>query len=233
MKTTIYTIYKTTFPNNKVYIGMTSKSLDQRRSSHYSLRNISNTLIARAIKKYFGQENWEVLYQTKCNIDILEKEKYFIKLYNSKNPDFGYNLTEGGDGVRGFKHSEEANKANSERKKEYYKNNPEHLEKQINTLRSYYEKNPQARKENAQRQFQSLEYRKEFGKKLKDSYTKKGFNGGKPKIKIKLVKDNIEIIFNSQNEAARYLGVTENAVRQATKSPLRTVKKHRAFRVEV
>ena len=39
---------------------------------------------------------------------MLEKEKYYISKYKTNNSEFGYNLTEGGDGIVGFKFSEEA-----------------------------------------------------------------------------------------------------------------------------
>ena len=35
-------------------------------------------------------------------------EKYLIAYFNTTNPEFGYNVTKGGEGVSGFKHSEES-----------------------------------------------------------------------------------------------------------------------------
>jgi hypothetical protein len=38
---------------------------------------------------------------------LKEKEKYWIKFYNSMDQNVGYNLTAGGDGTFGKKHSDE------------------------------------------------------------------------------------------------------------------------------
>ena len=39
--------------------------------------------------------------------ELKEKEKYYIKFFNSRDRKIGYNLTDGGDGTFGRKHSEE------------------------------------------------------------------------------------------------------------------------------
>ena len=38
------------------------------------------------------------------------RERYFIKKYRSFERKYGYNLTEGGEGSPGYKHTEEAKK---------------------------------------------------------------------------------------------------------------------------
>ena len=48
-------------------------------------------------------------------LDILEK--YYIRKYNSRNEEFGYNLAEGGRTNRGYHHSEEYKKALSLKEK--------------------------------------------------------------------------------------------------------------------
>lgn len=60
-----------------------------------------NMPILRAIKKYKA-ENFkiEILYRGIDNKDICEKEKKYIKTLNSNNPLIGYNLLEGGEGVK-------------------------------------------------------------------------------------------------------------------------------------
>src|SRR5690606_35167634 len=58
---------------------------------------------------------WEIICECNTNDELCEKEIYFIKLYNSiKN---GYNTTSGGEGVSGFKHSEETKRKVSESRK--------------------------------------------------------------------------------------------------------------------
>lgn len=94
-------IYKVTnIINNKVYIGQTVKSLSQRKSEHKHrfLYENSHNKFYNAIRKY-GWDNfiWEVLEESEnWSYETLdEKEKYYIKLYDSINT--GYNILEGGN----------------------------------------------------------------------------------------------------------------------------------------
>ena len=94
-------IYKVTNKqNNKVYIGQTVKSLNQRRSEHKHrfLYENSHNKFYNALKKY-GWKNfsWEILEESNnWTYETLdEKEKYYIKLYDSINN--GYNILEGGN----------------------------------------------------------------------------------------------------------------------------------------
>jgi group I intron endonuclease len=89
------------------YVGQTTRTLKQRKSSHLSSSKKGSTYyLHRAIRKY-GSENfkWEVIYNATSEEELNEKETYFIKEYNTNSQD-GYNLTEGGRGIRGWKHSE-------------------------------------------------------------------------------------------------------------------------------
>lgn len=104
-------IYKITNKiNNKVYIGQ-AINLRKRIKNHignYKL-NKKNKHFYSSIQKY-AIENFEleILVQgnfTKQELDELEID--FIRLFNSTNQKFGYNLTIGGEGTRGLKHSEE------------------------------------------------------------------------------------------------------------------------------
>lgn len=96
----MYYIYKiTNIQNNKVYVGKTINSIEDRLQRHFndalSLR--LDTHLARAIRKYgkdkFIIESIDTAYTT---IDLNKKEIYWIKYYNSYNN--GYNETQGGDG---------------------------------------------------------------------------------------------------------------------------------------
>ena len=93
-------IYKATnIINNKVYIGQTIHTLNHRKRQHErSYSYGKNYLFPRAINKY-GKENfkWEVIYVAKDIDELNEKENYYIKLYDSTNPNKGYNLKSGGE----------------------------------------------------------------------------------------------------------------------------------------
>ena len=95
-------IYKiTNILNGKVYIGATKRNLRIRKEEHlksYNNKNlrIYNFKIYKAMRK-FGIENFEFETIEICKNELLsEREKYYIKLYDSKNN--GYNEAIGGKG---------------------------------------------------------------------------------------------------------------------------------------
>lgn len=95
-------IYKiTNLVNNKIYIGQVyNKSIEDRFKRHCDGASSSSpSYLARAIHKY-GKENFKVELIEECYSipEINEREKYWIKYYNSTNSNIGYNLTIGGEG---------------------------------------------------------------------------------------------------------------------------------------
>ena len=94
-------IYMATI-NKKSYIGQTS-NFETRKRKH--LAATDNFYFHRAIRKSNKTVGWRIL-EKDIPIHLLdEKEKRWIAFYNTFEN--GYNLTKGGDGVRGYKHSEE------------------------------------------------------------------------------------------------------------------------------
>lgn len=83
--------------NGKKYVGLTKHGEDPnkrwRNGTHYE-----GTYFGRAINKY-GWDNFEhIILENNLTLEQAnQKEKYYIKLYNSNNRDFGYNSTSGGD----------------------------------------------------------------------------------------------------------------------------------------
>lgn len=101
----IYMVYKATFPNEKVYIGVTGQSLEARIQQHsWKHKNKIHQLMFRAITKY-GIDNikWTVEYSTDDKQTAIAKEKELIAKYNANSKDKGYNLTSGGDGCNDLK----------------------------------------------------------------------------------------------------------------------------------
>ena len=89
-------IYKTTnIVNNKIYIGKAENQKESYLGSGYILK--------KAIKKY-GKSNFEKEILEHCTSrDMLNnREIYWIKAFNSTNPDIGYNITSGGTGGNTF-----------------------------------------------------------------------------------------------------------------------------------
>lgn len=88
-------IYKITNPEGKVYIGCTSDL--ERRIKDYERGNIkTQPLILESWRKYgWGSHTFEILEYTK---DLILKEKYYIKKYDSYHK--GLNGNRGGNGVK-------------------------------------------------------------------------------------------------------------------------------------
>lgn len=83
--------------NGKKYIGKTVNSIEKRFEGHlYNSKN-GDTFLYKSIRKY-GKTNFIIEEVEKTPDDNLdEREKYYIKEYNTLIP-YGYNITEGGTG---------------------------------------------------------------------------------------------------------------------------------------
>ena len=89
-------IYKiTNIQNKKVFIGQTTRPIEQRFKRHINdaLNNILDTHFARAIRKY-GKENFiiEQIDDAQTQDELNKKEQYWIQYYNSVEN--GYNETD-------------------------------------------------------------------------------------------------------------------------------------------
>ena len=157
----MYCVYKHTCPRGKVYIGITKRKPQKRWKG--GLGYESNRYFFRAIQKY-GWDNFkhEILETNLTQAEASERERYFIKLYNSTNPDCGYNIEAGGlAGAEKF--TEAMRKTFSERGKKVTEERPELIEimqkaqhdyfaddrnrqKHSATLKEYYRLHPEAKK---------------------------------------------------------------------------------------
>lgn len=168
--------------NGKRYIGITSDP-DYRKWQHFT--GLGSKMVFNAIKKY-GLENFEfkvLICGENDYIKWLEVEK--IKEWNTMKPN-GYNLTVGGEGVVGYKFTDEVKQRMSKshlgkkpteetRKKlrEWQigrKQTKETRQKVSEGLKRYYESNKDAKRENSERQKgrkASLETRQKMSKARK------------------------------------------------------------------
>lgn len=98
----------------KVYIGWTSFTVDERWSTHVkdATRGGDNRKFYNAIRKY-GADCWskEILLEVASKDEAKQKEIELIAEHNSYYD--GYNATKGGDGNNGIIMSEESNRARS------------------------------------------------------------------------------------------------------------------------
>lgn len=126
----IYCIYKATnLINKKVYIGFDS-NWPTRKNSHLRCAlsgDYPNIAFYNAMRKY-GIKNftWEIIYQSLDSSHTLKvMEPFFIKEYNSylwAKKSNGYNMTLGGEGNLGMKHSDLTKQKHKEITSRWHKN---------------------------------------------------------------------------------------------------------------
>lgn len=113
--------------NNKSYIGITSKNpKDRWGKDGYNYRKTQPVFYA-AIKKY-GWDNFEHIIWAE-NLNKVEATCMEIKLIaifktnckKYKNPEYGYNMTDGGEGTLGRVHSDETRRIIGDKAKERYR----------------------------------------------------------------------------------------------------------------
>jgi group I intron endonuclease len=111
-------VYKITNKiNNKIYIGITVRTVEERFLEHFYRRSERKHLhLYSSIIKY-GFENFEVeqIDSAKNQKGLFEKEIYWIQYYNSTNPKIGYNNIQ--------RHTFYKSVPNMEEILEYYKDN--------------------------------------------------------------------------------------------------------------
>lgn len=108
-----YSIYKHTCPNGKIYIGITKQKAEARWNHGHGY---DTQFFGKAVKKY-GWEN--IQHEVLMNGLTLEManswEQALISQYKSYDPQYGYNLTMGGDGQVGRKATNKLREATKKR----------------------------------------------------------------------------------------------------------------------
>lgn len=113
--------------NNKKYIG-SSKNLRQRKNMHfYDLKHKRQTnpiFIEEYIK--YGHENFEFKIIELCNKeDLLNKEQYYMDLYESYNTEKGYNISPSAKNTGLAESTKIKHKTNKIGEKNYWYKKPE------------------------------------------------------------------------------------------------------------
>ena len=93
-----YCVYKHTSPSGKVYIGITNKYPPEKRWYSNGSGYKRQQYFWRAIQKY-GWDNFEhkILFKNLTKEEACAKEIELIKVYDSTNPEKGYNCSTGGE----------------------------------------------------------------------------------------------------------------------------------------
>lgn len=121
-----YKLYVHISPSGKKYYGITKQKVEYRWNNGKGYKPKKNKdgelkgniYFWNSICKY-GWDNFEhiVLFDNITEEEAKLMEKMYIALYDTTNEDKGYNGTFGGEGVSGYKHSEESKKKISESQK--------------------------------------------------------------------------------------------------------------------
>ena len=92
-------VYKITFPNNKVYIGISNNIYRRMLEHNTDFRN--NLPLEKAIQKYGKIIEFDILEEIEPeNRQLMrDRERFWISVFNSNKKEFGYNISEGGDGA--------------------------------------------------------------------------------------------------------------------------------------
>ena len=91
----IYKIINTI--NNKIYVGQTTRSLEERWYQHIYDCQRTKRYFHKAIKKYGPEAFIREVIEECDDINILnEREQYWIEFYDTMNKTKGYNSTNGG-----------------------------------------------------------------------------------------------------------------------------------------
>lgn len=221
-----FIVYKHTSPNGKVYIGITSLSPEKRwkNGKGYELCTAFN----RAIQKY-GWKNikHEILFSGLNKEDACKKEQELIERYNSTNPEFGYNLTSGGEH---YEPNSEWRERLSESNKRYYREHPE-ARRRISASqigRKQTEESNNKRRETMKRLFaEHPEQRYERGKSFRGKKRGAEFSKALGERKSKKVKcvDTMEV-FPSIVAASEALGVPRTGITNMLHGRAKTCKGH-------
>lgn len=97
-----YSAYIHISPSNKFYIGITCQAVDARWGE-FGVGYRTQVLFWRAIQKY-GWDNFQhiVLFTDLSLEQAVRIEKILIELFKSNQLSYGYNLTDGGEGISGY-----------------------------------------------------------------------------------------------------------------------------------
>lgn len=174
--------------NNKMYVGITRTSAKKRWAKGLGYRK--QKYFYNAIKKY-GWDGFEHIIVKDNLPEQCAKtfEKVLIKLFDTTNPENGYNLSAGGEGRSGFVMSEEQKVKISESLKGLQRKpfSDEHKSKMADAHLGKH-------------------HSEETKQKMSDSHTGKRSGGKKPVVVLQLQNGIIIVEYPSAKEAAKAVG---------------------------
>lgn len=148
--------------NGKQYVG---KGHAGRAAAHAALAAKNPTQVFhQAIRKH-GESSfwWEYLATGLTEVEALELEQVYVHLLGSNLKHAGYNMTAGGDGTRGHRHTAESRRQMSENAPKT--KSPEHREKVAASHRG--------RKRSEETKRRTPEYAEKFAEAQRKAYSKR------------------------------------------------------------
>ena len=134
-------IYKIEFSNGKVYIGLTTRPLHKRKAEHEWHAKKGNPIyVYNAIRKYNMVDTLELIVIDTAETwdELCRKEREQIEMHQSYNKEYGYNGTRGGEGVVGYRHTEEQKQKMSDAKKKQWED-PKARQRMSDAMKEHWE----------------------------------------------------------------------------------------------
>lgn len=234
----MYSVYMHKFPNGKVYVGITSKPLEERWGTDG--RNYRSQFVYKAIQKY-GWDNIDHICVADglTDVEACALEIELISKYNATSIDCGYNCTTGGE--KSYDFSEETRHRLSESHLGH-KLSQEHIDSIVQAhlgvprtdevkrkisdgRKKYLSKNPINGSNNP---FFGKHHSEKTIEKIREAKLGKPAKSNK---KATLVSYSGEVItFNRQCDIAEFLGVSQALVSKAIKNGYK-IKNYRIERI--
>lgn len=209
-------------PTGEKYIGQTNNIRKRQREHLNDMR--TNLRFHNLLRKHYKDFSFTILEENINKSIVNEREKYWIKYYNTFEG-FGFNLTPGGDG--GFEHCQK-----------YWQEHPEEQQRHIQKIqplaseaaKQWREDNPELERQRLENLHQKAkEWRKNNPNKVKENQ-KKAVEGMKlwrqnhpdefeknrkkatDKVKKKVICENTGIVYESIQAAARATGIVNSNI---------------------
>lgn len=201
--------------NGKRYVGITSLNVNNRWRNGDGYKK---QVFGRAIAKY-GWDNFEhrILATSLTADDANELERALISEWETQNPLYGYNIVDGGNGICGFKFTEESRykmSVSAKNRNICYANRKKHLPISEETRKKMSINNTGSGNPN-------------YGHKHTADALKKMSKVHSKRVALLGTNGETVKVFESAKLAAEYIGVEKSVVAKCCRGVNRTCKGHR------
>ena len=217
-----YKVYVHISPNGKRYYGITKQEIEKRWRNGKGYSN--NNHFTNAIN-YYDWDNFEhiVIARGLTEEEAKWLEVELIRELDTTNGEYGYNITKGGEGTNGLKHSEETRKKLSEINKG--KSLSEEHKKNISKAKKGCEVTEGARKKMSESH--KGENNAMYGKSLSEEHKKnisKANKGKNNPSATQVYCIELNLYFNTITEASEYVGCSISNISSVLTGKWKTAK---------